>query len=84
MPAFFRKLLTLLLSKIAKILHLHCVVTFQLQKLGCALTWYENAIPQLRNCVALQLHEKVHCERCAALQKLKNIKLHILRCAFTG
>ena len=84
MSAFFSKLFTLLLSKIPKMPHLHCVVKFQLRKLGCALTWYENAVLQLRNCVALQLNEKVHCESWAALQKLKKIKLRILRCAFTG
>ena len=57
---------------------------FQLRKLGCALTWYENTVPQLRNCVALQLNQKVYCESCAALQKLKKIKSRILPCAFSG
>ena len=76
MSAFFSKLFTLLLSKIAKMLYLHCVVKFQLRKLGCALTWYENAVLQLRNCVALQLHEKIFCESCAAPQKLKNKVAH--------
>ena len=79
MSAFFSKLFTLLLSKIAKMLHLHCVVKFQLRKLDCALTWYKNAVPHLRNCVAFQLHEKVHCESCAALQKLN--KYHCAFCA---
>ena len=73
MSAFFSKLFTLLLSKIEKMLHLHCVVKFQLRKLGCALTWYENAVPRLRICVALQLHEKVHCETCAALLLVEKI-----------
>ena len=64
---------------------LHCVFKIQLRKLGCTLTWYENPIPQLQNCVALQLNQKVYCGSCAALQKLKKIrKLRILRCAFTG
>ena len=67
-----------------KMRYLHCVVKFKLRKLGCALTWYENAVPQLRNCVALQLNQKAHCGSCAALQKLKKNKLRILRCAFTG
>ena len=57
--------------------YLHGVVKFPLQKLGCALTWYENAVPQLRNCVALQLNQKVHCGSSAALQKAKK-----LNCAF--
>ena len=67
MSAFFSNLFILLLSKISKMLDLHCVVKFQLRKLVCALTWYENAVPQLRNCVELQLHEKVQfinlCQR---------------------
>ena len=54
-----------------KMRYLHCVFKIQLRKLGCALTWYENPIPQLRNCVALQLNQKVNCGSCAALQKLK-------------
>ena len=40
--------------------------------IGCILTWYKNAIPQLRNCVVLELNQKVHCGSCDALQKLKN------------
>ena len=52
-------------------LYLHCVVKFQLRKLDCALTWNENAVPQLQNCVVLQLNQKLDCESCAALQKLK-------------
>ena len=63
--------------KLQKMRYLHCVVKFQLRKLGCALTWYKNAVPQLRNCVALQLNQKVHCGSCAALQKAKK-----LNCAF--
>ena len=58
-------------------LHLHCVVKFQLQKLGCALAWYENAIPHLRNCVALQLNQKVYGGGCAALQNLKKLNFAI-------
>ena len=77
MSAFFGKLFTLLLSKLQKVRYLHCVVKFQLRKLGCALAWSGNAIPQLRKCVALQLNQKVHCESCTALQKLKKIN-----CAF--
>ena len=30
-------------------LYLHCVVKFQLPKLDCALTWYKNAVPQLKS-----------------------------------
>ena len=47
--------------KSQKLRYLHGVVKFQLRKLGCALTWYKNAVPQLRNCVALQLNQKVYC-----------------------
>ena len=65
--------------KSQKMQYLHCVVKFPLRKLGCAFTWYENAAPQLWNCVALQLNQKVHCGGCAALQKIKKIKLCILR-----
>ena len=42
--------------KLQKTQYLHCVVKLRLRKLGCALTWYKNSIPQLRNCVALQLN----------------------------
>ena len=45
----------------------------KLRKLGCALTWYENAFPQLQNCAALQLNQKVHCGSCAAFQKLQKL-----------
>ena len=70
--------------KVQNMQYLRCVVKFRLRKLGCALTWYENTVPQLRNCVALQLNQKVYCGSCAALQKAKKIKLRILRCAFAG
>ena len=62
--------------------YLHCVVKFQLRKLGCALIWYEKAVLQLRNGAALQLNQKAHCESCAS--KMKKIKLCTLRCAFTS
>ena len=62
---------------------------FQLWKLGFALTWYENAVPQL-SCDSL--NQKDHCGSCAALQKLKNEIAHFalrfywlersLHCAF--
>ena len=39
--------------KLQKMRYLHCVVKFQLRKSGCPLTWYENAVPQLRNCATL-------------------------------
>ena len=81
MSTFFSRLFTLFGQKVR---YLHCVVKFQLRKLGCALTWYENAVPQLRNGVAHQLNQKAHCESCAALQKLKKNKLRNMRCAFTG
>ena len=58
--------------KSKKMRYLHCVVKFQLRKLDCALTRYKNAVPQLRNCVALQLNQKIHCGIWATLQKLKN------------
>ena len=51
----------------------HCVAKFQLQKLGCALTWHKNAVLQLRNCVVLQLNQKVHSGSCAVLQKLQKL-----------
>ena len=61
---------------------LNCVVKFQLRKLGFILTLYEIAVPQLRNSVALQLNQKIHCGSCAS--EIKKIKLRILRFAFTG
>ena len=57
-------------------LYLHCVLKFQLRKLDCALTWYENAVPQLQNCVANQLNQKSHRGSSAALQKLKKKIAH--------
>ena len=77
MSAFYSRLYTLFCQKLQKMRYLHCVVKFQLRKLGCALTWYENAVPQWRNCIALQLNKKAQCECCAVLQKLKKIN-----CAF--
>ena len=49
-------------QKSQKLRYLPCVVKFQLQKLGCTLTWYEHAVPQLRLCAALLLNQKFHCE----------------------
>ena len=77
MLVFLANYLLVFSLKFKKIWYVHCVVKFELRKLGCALTWYENTVPQLRNCVALQLNQKVHCGSCAALQKVKN-----LNCAF--
>ena len=77
MSAFFSRLFTLFGQKLQKVRYLPCVVKFQLRKLGCALTWYENAVPQLQNCVAHQLNQKAHSESCAALQKLKKINCAI-------
>ena len=70
--------------KSQKMRYLHCVVKFQLRKLGYPLTRFKNVILQLRNCVALHLNQKVYCGGCAALQNWKKIELHILRCAFTS
>ena len=47
---------------------------FQLRKLGCALTCYEDAVPKL---LCAPLNNEVRCDSCAALQKLKK-----LNCAF--
>ena len=63
--------------KSQKMRYLHCIVKSQLRKLNYASTWYENAVPQLRNCVALQLNQRVHWGSCAALQEFKT-----LNCAF--
>ena len=59
--------------KLQKMQYLHCVMKFQSRKLGCALTWYKNAILQLQNCIALQLNQKVHCESSTVLQKFKKL-----------
>ena len=50
------------------------VLKFQLRKLRCGLTSFENAVTQLHY---LLTESKVHCGSCAALQKLKKIN-----CAF--
>ena len=68
MSAFFSKLFTIFCKKLQKVRYLHCVVKFHLRKLGCALTWYKTAVLQLRNCVALQLNQNVHCGSCDVLQ----------------
>ena len=83
MLAFFSKLCTLFQTKIAKtaVFALCCEISIA-KLIGCALTWYENGVPQLWNCVALQLNQKAHCRSCAS--EIKQIKLRILRCAFTG
>ena len=67
--------------KSQKMQYLHCVAKFQLQKLGCALTWYENAIAELR-CALTESKSSLRKLRCASASK--KIKLRILRCAFTG
>ena len=79
MSTFFSKLFALFLSKIAKnaAFALRCEIS--IAEVGLRLTWYDNAVPQLRNCAALQLNQKVPCGSCAALQKLKK-----LNCALTG
>ena len=46
MLAFLSKLFAFFRFKIAKNAVLLCVVKFQLRKLGCALTWNKNAVPQ--------------------------------------
>ena len=69
------------LSKIAKMRYLRCVVKFQLRKLGCAFTWYENAVPELR-CALTESKSSLRKLRCAS--EIKKNKLRILRCAFTG
>ena len=70
---FLAKCLLFFRLKSQKMRYLHCLVKFQLRKLGYALTWYENAVPQLRNCITLQLNQKVHCPSSAALQKVKKL-----------
>ena len=67
MSLLFSKLFTLFCLKSKKMWYLHCAVKFQLQKLDCALTWHENAVPQLQNGSALQLNQKVHWGSCIAL-----------------
>ena len=46
MLAFLSKLFAFFRFEIAKNAVLLCVVKFQLRKLGCALTWNKNAVPQ--------------------------------------
>ena len=75
MSAFFSKLFTLFLSKIAKIAICALMVKFQLRKLSCALTWYENAVPHLRNCVATESKSSLRKLRCDS-------EIKKLNCAF--
>ena len=77
MSAFFSKVFTLFLPKIAE------NAMFATRKLDSALTLNENAVPWLRNFVAFQLNQKAHGESCVAASEIKKIKSRILRCAFT-
>ena len=81
MSAFFSRLLSLFGHQLQKVRYLPCVVKFQLRKLGCAFTWYENAVPQLR-CVSTESKSSLRKLRCAS--EIKKNKLRNLRCAFTG
>ena len=47
-PPFLANYLLFFCLKFQKMRYLYCVVKSQLRKLNCALTWYENAVPQLR------------------------------------
>ena len=67
--------------KLQKTQYLHCAVKFRLRKLGCALTWNENTVPQLR-CASTESKTSLRKLRCAS--ESKKIKLRILRGAFTG
>ena len=80
MSDFFGKLFALFQSKSQKMLYLHCVVKLQSRKLDYALTWYKNAIPELR-CASTE-SRSLRKLRCAS--DIKKIQLRILRCAFTG
>ena len=92
MSVFFSKLFTLFQSKIAKnaVFALCCEISNTEVRLRFNLV--RKCLPQLRNCVALQLNQKVHCGSCAALQKLKKVNCAFyaalllveksLRCAF--
>ena len=55
--------------------YLHCVVEFQLRKLSCALTWYENAVPQLR-CASTESKSSLRKLRCTS--KIKKINMIII------
>ena len=68
MPICISKLDALFPSKVAKMPKLESCFVNLIAKVRLPLTWYENPVPQLRSC--------------AALQKIKIIKLRILRCAF--
>ena len=79
MSTFFSKLFALFLSQIEKMWYLHCAVKFQLRKLGCALTWYKNAVSQLQNPNPQLRYASTKSKSCAALQQLK--KLNSAFCA---
>ena len=69
------------LPKIVKnaVFALCCEISIAKVRLRFNLVPYKNAVPQLRNCVALQLNQKVYCGSCAGVQKLK--KLNFAFCA---
>ena len=62
MSAFFSKLFTLFLPKIGRtaVFALCCEISIAEVKLRFNL--YENAVPLVRNCVALQLNQKLTAE----------------------
>ena len=63
--------------------YLHCVVKFLLRKLGCALTWYEKAVPQLR-CAPTESKSLLRKLRCASeIKKIAHLALRFYH-TFTG
>ena len=81
MSVFFSQLFTLFCLKSKKVRYLHCAEKLQLRKLDCGLTWYKNAVPELR-CASTESKSSLRKLRCAL--EIKKIQLRILRCAFTG
>ena len=61
--------------------YLHYIVKFHLLKLGCTLTWFENAVLQL-HCTLNESKSLLWKLLCAS--EIKKIKLRLLHRAFTG
>ena len=84
MLAFFCKLFTLFLSKIAKnaVFAMHCEISIAEVRLRFNLVRKRHsAIAELR-CASYKSKSSLRKLHCAS--EIKKIKLRILRCAFTG
>ena len=56
-------------------LYLHCVVKFQLRKLDCALTWYENAVFAIAELRCPSTESTSSLRKLRGASEIKKIKL---------